>query len=150
MCLIHPLNLNISSFIRFCANSHSSFILSSIRSFILTLSIFIIFSFITEISRLQGGGVFYGDDVKFLDVYREKCTRATIRVLVPLREHPKVQCTMYCRNTIVLYREKCTSATIEILQVPLREHSKVLCTVYCRHTIVLYRGKCTRANIGIL
>ena len=46
--------------------------------------------YISEITRLQGGGIFYGDDVKFLDVYREKCTRITIRVLVPVREHPKV------------------------------------------------------------
>ena len=90
------------------ADIHSSFILLPIHPFILTLSIFLIFSSITEISRLQGGGVFYGDDVKFLDVYREKCTRATIRVLVPLREHPKVQRTVYCRHTIVLHREKLT------------------------------------------
>ena len=78
------------------ADIHSSFILLPIHPFILTLSIFLIFSSITEISRLQGGGVFYGDDVKFLDVYREKCTRATIRVLVPLREHPKVGILLYC------------------------------------------------------
>ena len=54
-------------------------------------SLLIVFVLISEISRLQGGGIFYGDDVKFMDVYREKCTRVTVRVLVPTREHPKVR-----------------------------------------------------------
>ena len=48
------------------------------------------FVVVSEISRLEGGGVYQGEGSHFLDVYRDKCTRVTIRVLVPVREHPKV------------------------------------------------------------
>jgi hypothetical protein len=48
---------------------------------------------VAEITRLEGGGVYQGEGSHFLDIYREKCTRVTIRVLVPVREHPKVS---YC------------------------------------------------------
>jgi hypothetical protein len=44
----------------------------------------------SEITRLEGGGVYQGEGSHFLDIYREKCARITIRVLVPVREHPKV------------------------------------------------------------
>jgi KH domain-containing RNA-binding signal transduction-associated protein 3 len=32
----------------------------------------------------------YKDSVKYVDVYRERPIRLTVRVLVPVREHPKV------------------------------------------------------------
>ena len=47
--------------------------------------------FLAEISRLEGGAVYQGEGSHFLDIYREKCTRVTIRVLVPVKEHPKVK-----------------------------------------------------------
>ena len=33
----------------------------------------------------------YKDSVKYVDVYRERPIRLTVRVLVPVREHPKVR-----------------------------------------------------------
>ena len=51
----------------------------------------------SEISRLQSGrggnglGIGgYRDPIKYVDVYRERPIRLTVRVLVPVREHPKV------------------------------------------------------------
>ena len=48
----------------------------------------------SEISQLQLGilrnGGCYKDSVKYVDVYRERPIRLTVRVLVPVREHPKV------------------------------------------------------------
>ena len=32
----------------------------------------------------------YRDPIKYVDVYRERPIRLTVRVLVPVREHPKV------------------------------------------------------------
>ncbi|XP_040564921.1 uncharacterized protein [Lepeophtheirus salmonis] len=46
-----------------------------------------------EIQRLQsglkGGGSGLKDSIKYVDVYRERPIRLTVRVLVPVREHPK-------------------------------------------------------------
>lgn len=33
----------------------------------------------------------YRDPIKYVDVYRERPIRLTVRVLVPVREHPKVR-----------------------------------------------------------
>ena len=47
----------------------------------------------SEISRLQAGGskgAGFKDPIKYVDVYRERPIRLTVRVLVPVREHPKV------------------------------------------------------------
>ena len=55
-------------------------------------SLFISFYF-SEISRLQAGGskgAGFKDPIKYVDVYRERPIRLTVRVLVPVREHPKV------------------------------------------------------------
>lgn len=50
---------------------------------------------LAEIARVQsgrnGGGCSgYRDPIKYVDVYRERPIRLTVRVLVPVREHPKV------------------------------------------------------------
>ncbi len=47
-------------------------------------------------SFAAGGGVgglggSYRDPIKYVDVYRERPIRLTVRVLVPVREHPKVR-----------------------------------------------------------
>merc|ERR1712241_1440093 len=46
-----------------------------------------------EIARVQsgraGGAVQYREPIKYVDVYRERPIRLTVRVLVPVREHPK-------------------------------------------------------------
>ena len=50
--------------------------------------------FFSEISRLQAGGskgAGFKDPIKYVDVYRERPIRLTVRVLVPVREHPKVR-----------------------------------------------------------
>jgi hypothetical protein len=49
----------------------------------------------SEIARVQSGrnggsGVQYREPIKYVDVYRERPIRLTVRVLVPVREHPKV------------------------------------------------------------
>lgn len=57
----------------------------------------------SEIQRLQAGkgspsstslensgSCNYRDSMKYMDVYRERPIRLTVRVLVPVREHPKV------------------------------------------------------------
>ena len=51
--------------------------------------------FFSEIARVQSGrnggsGVQYREPIKYVDVYRERPIRLTVRVLVPVREHPKV------------------------------------------------------------
>ena len=49
--------------------------------------------YFSEISRLQAGGskgAGFKDPIKYVDVYRERPIRLTVRVLVPVREHPKV------------------------------------------------------------
>ena len=56
---------------------------------------FVLFPIFPEISRLQNGGSRNGcggfkDPIKYVDVYRERPIRLTVRVLVPVREHPKV------------------------------------------------------------
>ena len=50
--------------------------------------------YFSEISRLQAGGsrgAGFKDPIKYVDVYRERPIRLTVRVLVPVREHPKVR-----------------------------------------------------------
>ncbi|XP_071744174.1 uncharacterized protein [Lepeophtheirus salmonis] len=42
-----------------------------------------------EITRIQGGGKPPGRESKFVDIYHEKPIRLTVRVIVPVREHPK-------------------------------------------------------------
>ena len=59
--------------------------------------IWLFFVLFSEISRLQAGGskgVGFKDPIKYVDVYRERPIRLTVRVLVPVREHPKVRAQM--------------------------------------------------------
>ena len=57
-----------------------------------------IFPFFAEIARVQSGrpgcgngsASGYREPIKYVDVYRERPIRLTVRVLVPVREHPKV------------------------------------------------------------
>ena len=54
--------------------------------------------YFSEISRLQAGGsrgAGFKDPIKYVDVYRERPIRLTVRVLVPVREHPKVSTRPY-------------------------------------------------------
>ena len=46
--------------------------------------------FYAEICRVQQGGRLPGHDVRLLDVYNEKPTRVSAKVIIPIREHPKV------------------------------------------------------------
>ena len=43
-----------------------------------------------EICRVQQGGRPPGRDARLLDVYNEKPVRASAKVSIPIREHPKV------------------------------------------------------------
>ena len=46
--------------------------------------------YIAEISRVQNGGRPPGRENRLLDVYNEKPVRVSARVLVPVKEHPRV------------------------------------------------------------
>ena len=45
---------------------------------------------IAEISRVQCGGRPPGSDTQYVDVYNEKPIRVVTRVIVPVKQHPKV------------------------------------------------------------
>ncbi|XP_049701650.1 KH domain-containing, RNA-binding, signal transduction-associated protein 2 isoform X2 [Helicoverpa armigera] len=42
-----------------------------------------------EVTKVQASGRIPGKDSKYLDVFREKPTKVTVKVLVPVKEHPK-------------------------------------------------------------
>ena len=56
----------------------------SINSSVVT----IIFLFL-EIARIQRGGKPPGRDTRIVDIYHEKPIRLSVRVIVPVKEHPK-------------------------------------------------------------
>lgn len=43
-----------------------------------------------EITKAQQSGRIPIRDAKYVDIYREKPIRVTVKVLVPVKEHPKV------------------------------------------------------------
>ena len=43
----------------------------------------------SEISRIQSGGKPPGREARFVDIYHEKPIRLSVRVVVPVKEHPK-------------------------------------------------------------
>ena len=45
---------------------------------------------ISEINRVQCGGRPPGSDTQYVDVYNEKPVRAVTKVIVPVKQHPKV------------------------------------------------------------
>lgn len=45
---------------------------------------------IAEIAKVQSMGKIPPKDMKYVDIYREKPIKVTVKVLVPVREHPKV------------------------------------------------------------
>jgi hypothetical protein len=45
---------------------------------------------ISEIARIQSGGKPPGRENRLVDIYHEKPIRLSVRVLVPVKEHPKV------------------------------------------------------------
>ena len=47
-----------------------------------------------EISRVQSGGRPPGRENRLLDVYNEKPVRVTAKILVPVKEHPRVRITL--------------------------------------------------------
>lgn len=48
-------------------------------------------SFIVEIAKVQSMGRLPSRDQKYVDIYREKPMKVSVKVLVPVREHPKVK-----------------------------------------------------------
>lgn len=44
-----------------------------------------------EIARVQQTGRIPLKEQKYVDIYREKQIRVTVKVLVPVKEHPKVR-----------------------------------------------------------
>lgn len=45
---------------------------------------------ISEMTKVQQSGRVPHRDLKYVDIYREKQIRVTVKVLVPVKEHPKV------------------------------------------------------------
>ena len=56
--------------------------------------------FISEINRVQCGGRPPGSEAQYVDVYNEKPVRAVTKVIVPVKQHPKVSSatTVICDN----------------------------------------------------
>lgn len=50
----------------------------------------IFFYFLPEIQKVRESGKIPPRDLKYVDIYREKQIRVTVKVLVPVKEHPKV------------------------------------------------------------
>lgn len=51
-----------------------------------------VYLFHTEIAKVQQCGRIPLKEQKYVDIYREKQIRVTVKVLVPVKEHPKVNC----------------------------------------------------------
>lgn len=49
-----------------------------------------IYSFL-EIAKVQSIGKVPSKDTKYVDIYRERPMKVAVKVLVPVREHPKVR-----------------------------------------------------------
>lgn len=45
---------------------------------------------VAEVQRVQNTGKVPIRDTKYVDIYREKPMKVSVKVLVPVREHPKV------------------------------------------------------------
>ena len=61
--------------------------------------------FISEILRVQNGGRPPGRENRLLDVYNEKPVRVSARILVPVKEHPRVSHAHYhSQEYLVIYR----------------------------------------------
>jgi KH domain-containing RNA-binding signal transduction-associated protein 3 len=43
-----------------------------------------------EVARVQASGKPLPKESKYVDIYREKPIRVAVKVLVPIKEHPKV------------------------------------------------------------
>ena len=43
-----------------------------------------------EVARIQASGKPLPKESKYVDIYREKPIRVAVKVLVPIKEHPKV------------------------------------------------------------
>ena len=54
-----------------------------------------------EVARIQASGKPLPKESKYVDIYREKPIRVAVKVLVPIKEHPKVRFSysnlIYCR-----------------------------------------------------
>ena len=74
---------------------HLTFLISNYPILYKCLSIVVIYvpaaNNISEIVRVQRGGRPPGKESKLLDVYNEKPVRITAKVLVPVKEHPRVR-----------------------------------------------------------
>ena len=55
----------------------------------LSASVFMIIFLFSEIARIQRGGKPPGRDTRIVDIYHEKPIRLSVRVIVPVKEHPK-------------------------------------------------------------
>ena len=54
-----------------------------------TLPFYYYIIYFSEIARIQRGGKPPGRDTRIVDIYHEKPIRLTVRVIVPVKEHPK-------------------------------------------------------------
>jgi hypothetical protein len=47
-----------------------------------------------EVARIQASGKPLPKESKYVDIYREKPIRVAVKVLVPIKEHPKVRSSL--------------------------------------------------------
>lgn len=77
-----------------------------------------------EISKVQQSGRIPLKEQKYVDIYREKQIRVTVKVLVPVKEHPKVN-----------YKNNWQSQAVE------SKRSSFCCTVQFRWEITWTEGQ---------
>lgn len=72
-----------------------------------------------EIAKVQAMGKIPQKDVKYVDIYREKPIKVTVKVLVPVREHPKVKSQneiSKVENLLSVYYSSTLSANFSVLK----------------------------------
>ena len=83
---------------------------------------------------LKTGGS-YKDSVKYVDVYRERPIRLTVRVLVPVREHPKVSCLILWNGFMQRGGRVYTGCISDVLVRPIEQPNSwmnLVCQYYYR------------------
>ncbi|KAK9702077.1 KH domain [Popillia japonica] len=81
-----------------------------------------------EIQKAQSTGKVPPKESKYVDIYRERPVKVSVKVLVPVREHPKFNFVGKLLGPkeskyVDIYRERPVKVSVKVL-VPVREHPK--------------------------
>ena len=89
---------------------------------------------------MGGGG---REPIKYFDIYRERPVRLTVRALVPVKEHPKVETVVHCEEEVKEVKEVEEVCSL-YFQFPSSTFSLLHYTLNCQNidpSVVLSRGK---------